>query len=203
MFKFLLISTLFISFNSLKANDHYIPIAEKNINIYKEPTLNSEILTQLELGHIVKILPKKKIKDTVDKVEGFWIYVQTGYSINGWVFDYNLAMPTKFKRPSIWLYKDFNGCSGDYCLSLKMRENATYTYSYELCADGNCKKQSSCSDKLEKQIKHIGYIICEGNGIIKTYQNLVWLQHFGKESYEFLFIKDNKLCMSGMDNCID
>ncbi|MCW7469940.1 SH3 domain-containing protein [Leptospira kanakyensis] len=192
----------------LEAKDGYLPVAASIVNVRKEPSLNSPVISQLTIGNLVKIIPNKKVKDTVNSVNGFWVNVEIGYSSksklkDGWIFDNYLGTPEKFTKPTYWLHKKFNGCSGDYCLTLKMKPNATYTYSYELCTGGNCNEETSCYEKSEKKISNNGYILCEGSGVIKVYKNLVWLQKFGKETNEYIFLKEHKLCMPGMDECMD
>ncbi|TDY73008.1 SH3 domain-containing protein [Leptospira meyeri] len=206
--KILLILLTLITIQSLEAIEKYTPIAGENVNVRKDPNLNSQVIIQLPISHLVKVIPNRKVKATVNNTNGYWIYVETGYSsknkINdGWIFDTYLGTTEKFTRPTQWHFKEFHGNSGDYSLSLKMNKNATYNFSYELCAGANCNQNSFCSNKLDKKIVKNGYILCEGTGIIKVYKDLVWLKHYGLETNEFLFIKNDRLCMSGMleDGC--
>ncbi|EOQ87113.1 hypothetical protein LEP1GSC202_3505 [Leptospira yanagawae serovar Saopaulo str. Sao Paulo = ATCC 700523] len=192
----------------LAAKDKYIPIAGTEVNIRKDPNLNSQVIIQLPITKLVKIKPNMKVRDTINNVSGNWIFIETGYSSkdenkDGWVFDTYLGTSEKFKKPKRWTFKEFNGTSGDYYLNLKMKEDATYKFSYELCAGANCLPKTECFNKLDKKIVKKGYILCEGNGVILIYRDLVWLKHYGEETNEYLYIKNKKLCMQGMleDDC--
>ncbi len=206
MKKILCILIVVIANISLSAKDKYVPIAGTNVNVRKDPNLNSQVIIQLPISHLVKIISYKKVKDNINT--GYWIFIETGFSsdnkdLDGWVFDTFLGTSKKFKKPKRWIFREFNGTSGDYSLILKMKEDATYKFSYELCADGNCLQNTECNNKKDKRIVKKGYILCEGNGVIQTYRDLVWLKHYGEETNEYLYIQNSKLCMQGMleDDC--
>ncbi|PJZ95020.1 SH3 domain-containing protein [Leptospira meyeri] len=206
--KILLVLLTLIAMKSIEAIEKYTPIAGESVNVRKDPKLDSQVIIQLPISHLVKIIPNRKVKDTVNNTIGYWIYVETGYSSenkvkDGWIFDTYLGTSEKFKKPKEWQFREFNGTSGDYSLSLKMKKNATYNFSYELCTGANCNRHSLCSNKLDKKIEKNGYILCQGTGEIEVYKDLVWLKHYGQETNDFLFIKNNILCMSGMleENC--
>ncbi|MCW7460399.1 SH3 domain-containing protein [Leptospira bandrabouensis] len=203
MKKILLILNLLISNLQIVAFDKYIPIAGSEVNVRRDPNINSHVINQLPITTLVKIKPNMKVKDTVNKVNGYWVFIENGFSSknenkNGWVFDIFLGTPEKFKRPKRWTFREFNATSGDYSLKLKMTEDATYKFIYELCAGANCLPKTECSHKQDKKIIKEGYILCVGRGIIETYRDVVWLKHYGQETNEYLYIKNKKLCMQGM-----
>jgi hypothetical protein len=90
----------------------------KNVNIRKEPNINSIALNRMSFGDIVYYIREKKEIVTIDGKKGRWRYV--AYSkgtilYQGWVFDYYLSTFDKFDKVSEWKYASHMEAGiGDY-----------------------------------------------------------------------------------------
>ncbi len=180
----IVISILFnilLVITNLKADENgYLPIAANKINLRKQPTLESEIITQLNCLDYVKILKIQNQNASIDGKEGKWVYVLSKKyddscmnECKGWVFDYYIAYPQRYNRVDKWKVQQFNSCAGDFCPHYTFLPNGAFKMRLAICHGSDCnedKKKNLCQNEKGNYLSNGE---CEYNGHLYRYLNII------------------------------
>ena len=208
--------TLFFFFHCYKtkiilSQDNYYPIALNQVALYSEPNVKSKVIVKLNYIDYVKIIKISNIKIHVNDHETTWVYVKTTRAnencvseCEGWLLDYYIAFPDKFKKVMSWNIKEFKGCAGDFCPSYKFYPNGSFVMRLGMCLGGDCDENKKRDICLKSAGKYLGNSVCEYKGHLYRHLNLIKAIKVGSNSFNYLFLTDSGfLCLpDSSDPCM-
>lgn len=178
-----LLLTIFILNNLFAESIELIPIASNEAILYEEPFINSKVIRKLNLGDKVKVEKKRNKIESIKNEKIFWSYIKTEICeeqncYEGWVRDQYLAYKDRYKRISIWNFKTYSNCIGEWCPQFNFSRTGKYTLQMRCIEEndyyGDCSRPNISKGQLYK------------------YLDLIQVS----KTSIFLFIsKDGKLCI--------
>jgi hypothetical protein len=179
----ILISLFPIKLFSFDTLDNYyknhVLIIGDNVNIRAEPNLNSKVIYNLNIGHLV--LPLKKInkKVQIDDKIGYWVYIDSGITeniesgrIKGWIFDNYLGYNINFTKINSWSIPNLkNIIYIDVQYDFIFNKDGSFTLTTSM-SDGNCRETAkTCNDN---GAKYVNKCKCLFTGHLYKYRNIIW-----------------------------
>ncbi|TGM10285.1 hypothetical protein EHQ81_19460 [Leptospira selangorensis] len=154
---------------------YYAIVAGDMVNLRSEPSLEATTTKSLPISLMVTILHIEKETVTINGNKGHWAFVEESNNkgIMGWIFDYYLATPSKFKKVQNWKYRKILYGGGDYSANYSCTRDGNFTSSW-IAGGGDTVKSGN-----EK-------------GIIKQYLKIVHLAKAIEDDFPIIYYFDDK-----------
>lgn len=132
-----------------------VPVVADVLNVRSAPSMKSAVVDRVEIGKLVKILAKKSKPEYVDGKWGKWVFIDTcrrraGFDDNpkGWIFDYYLGYPERFRRVPHPISGKVKVIGGDLLYDIRIDQNGHYRL-LRLYMSGSKEHRSESSGYLE------------------------------------------------------
>jgi hypothetical protein len=194
---------LIFVFSNIAFSTDYLIITGENVNVREKPSIDSKILTKVNLGRYITILNKISKNVTIDGKTGMWVYIDTRQipenkenTIKGWVFDHYIGYKEKFIKVTKWRKFELKDIIIDDDWYYLFNDDGSFILkkSYYKCDDKTpeiCKKaQGNFNDQD---------CLCYFKGHIYKLNNLLWAKidsiKDGGDNYLFLNSKGDVCVM--------